>query len=122
MTVCLIVEDSGVVRKAVRRIIQEFSFDRIHETENGLEALEFCQKELPDVIILDWNMPLMNGLEFLIAMRKLENGHKPKVIFCTTENNLSHIQKALMAGADEYIMKPFDKSIIQEKLEQVGII
>jgi two-component system chemotaxis response regulator CheY len=122
MTVCLIVEDSSVVRKAVRRIIQDFSFEQVHETENGQEALDFCKKSLPDVIILDWNMPVMNGLEFLEELRKLDNGHKPKVIFCTTENSLSHIQKALMAGADEYIMKPFDKDIIQEKLEQVGII
>lgn len=122
MITCLIVEDSAVVRKAIRRIIQDFSFDEIHETENGLEALDFCKKGFPNVIILDWNMPVMNGLEFLQALRKLEDGHKPKVIFCTTENTLSHIQKALMAGADEYIMKPFDKSIIQEKLEQVGII
>lgn len=118
---CLVVEDSATVRKAIRRILQDFPFV-IREAEDGSIALKECQQQLPDVIILDWNMPVMNGIDFLVELRKSEGGNAPKVIFCTTENDLQHIRQALMAGADEYIMKPFDKDIIQEKLEQVGAI
>jgi two-component system chemotaxis response regulator CheY len=113
MADCLIVEDSSTVRKAIRRVLEEFPFS-IREAEDGSIALKACQEALPDLIILDWNMPVMNGIDFLRALRQLESGNTPKVIFCTTENDL--------AGADEYIMKPFDKTIIQEKLEQVGAI
>lgn len=121
MADCLIVEDSSTVRKAIRRVLEEFPFS-IREAEDGSIALKACQETLPDLIILDWNMPVMNGIDFLRALRQLESGNTPKVIFCTTENDLKHIREALMAGADEYIMKPFDKTIIQEKLEQVGAI
>jgi two-component system chemotaxis response regulator CheY len=79
-------------------------------------------KALPGFVLLDWNMPVMNGLEFLQALRKLPGGDAPHVVFCTTENDLSHIQEALGAGANEYIMKPFDADIIRGKLEQLGLI
>lgn len=121
MSDCLIVEDSSTVRKAIRRILEDLPFS-IREAEDGSIALEACKAAMPDVIILDWNMPVMNGIEFLEELRKLEKGNSPKVIFCTTENDIKHIRRALMAGADEYIMKPFDKNIIQEKLEIVGMI
>lgn len=118
---CLVVDDSNVVRKVARRITEDLGFNCI-EAEDGQQALELCQKEMPDVIILDWNMPVMNGLEFLKEMRASDNGDHPKVIFCTTENDMDNIQKAMEAGADEYIMKPFDSEIIETKLIQVGII
>jgi two-component system, chemotaxis family, chemotaxis protein CheY len=121
MSDCLIVEDSATVRKAIRRILEGLPFS-IREAEDGSIALKACQASMPAVIILDWNMPVMNGIDFLRELRKLEKGNNPKVIFCTTENDIKHIREALMAGADEYIMKPFDKGIIQEKLEQVGAL
>ncbi len=121
MKTCLIVDDSRVVRKVARKIFEELGFE-CREAEDGQQALDACTAEMPQVILLDWNMPVMNGIDFLRALRQLESGNTPKVIFCTTENDLKHIREALMAGADEYIMKPFDKTIIQEKLEQVGAI
>jgi two-component system, chemotaxis family, chemotaxis protein CheY len=121
MKTCLIVDDSRVVRKVARKILEDLTLV-CDEAENGQLALTACQAKMPDMILLDWNMPVMTGIEFLKAMRALPNGGGPKVIFCTTENDMKHIQEALMAGANEYIMKPFDADIIQSKLSQLDIL
>jgi two-component system chemotaxis response regulator CheY len=120
MKTCLVVDDSGVTRKIARRILEEMNF-RIVEAEDGEKALEACQRELPDAILLDWNMPVMDGLEFLGHLRRLPDGERPKVVFCTTENDMEHIARALRAGANEYIMKPFDKDIIAAKFQEIGL-
>ena len=121
MKQCLIVDDSSVIRKVARRIMEEVNFD-IKEAEDGQKALDQCRETLPDVILLDWNMPVMDGLEFLTELRKEPCGENPKVIFCTTENDMDHITQAISAGANEYIMKPFDKEIIHSKLKEVGLL
>jgi two-component system chemotaxis response regulator CheY len=121
MKSCLVVDDSRVVRKVARRIAEELGFT-CEEAEDGQKAVEACQASMPDAIILDWNMPNMNGLEFLETLRKMDNGDHPKVVFCTTENDMSYIQRAIQAGANEYIMKPFDSEIIQSKFIQVGLL
>lgn len=121
MKYCLIVDDSKVIRTIARRILEELSF-RTEEATNGIEALGVCRKEMPDVILLDWNMPVMSGIDFLKELRKLTGGERPVVVFCTTENDLKHIQEAIQAGANEYIMKPFDSEILQAKFEQVGVL
>lgn len=121
MTSCLIVDDSPTIRKITRRLMEELQVS-CSEAENGLEAVDACSIEMPDVIILDWNMPVMNGIDFLLRLRAMENGHIPKVLFCTTENALEFIQNGFAAGADEYIMKPFDKSILESRLVQLGIL
>jgi two-component system, chemotaxis family, chemotaxis protein CheY len=107
MKTCLVVDDSSVIRKVARRI---------------LEGLEACRGKMPDAILLDWNMPKMDGYEFLRSLRKLPQGGHPKVVFCTTENDVAHIARALHAGANEYIMKPFDKEIVEAKFQEVGLI
>ena len=121
MKSCLIVDDSRVVRKVARRILEDLHFS-IEEAADGRLAMEACLRKMPDVILLDWNMPVMNGLDFLRALRKTPGGTSPVVVFCTTENDLAHIQEALGAGADEYIMKPFDGDIIRNKFAQVGLL
>lgn len=121
MKTCLVVDDSRVVRKVARRIAEELEFS-CDEAEDGQKAYEYCQGKMPDVIILDWNMPVMSGIEFLERLRGMPGGDYPKVVLCTTENDLSHIQRAMMAGANEYIMKPFDKDIIQGKFIQIGLL
>ena len=118
---CLVVDDSSVIRKVARRILEGFEF-KVSEAEDGQQALDACLKEMPEAILLDWNMPVMDGFEFLQKLRKVPNGDKPKVVFCTTENDVAHIARALRAGADEYIMKPFDKEIVEAKFHEVGLI
>ena len=117
---CLIVDDSAVVRKVARRIIEMLSF-RVTEAENGETALDVCAADMPDAVLLDWNMPIMDGYECLKALRQMPNGDGPKVVFCTTENDVGHIARAMHAGADEYIMKPFDKEIMTAKFQEVGL-
>jgi two-component system chemotaxis response regulator CheY len=121
MRTCLVVDDSGVIRKIARRILEEMNF-QVVEAEDGEKALEVCKRGLPDAVLLDWNMPVMDGYEFLGHLRRLPSGELPKVVFCTTENGMDHIARALKAGANEYIMKPFDKDIVAAKFQEVGLI
>jgi two-component system chemotaxis response regulator CheY len=106
MKTCLVVDDSRVIRKVARRI---------------LEALAWCRSAMPDAILLDWNMPVMTGIEFLRRLREEPEGETPVVVFCTVENDLAHIREALEAGANEYIMKPFDGDIISAKFVEAGL-
>ncbi len=121
MKTCLVVDDSSVIRKVARRILEGLEF-QISEAEDGEDALTACRKEMPDAILLDWNMPKMDGYEFLRMLRRLPDGDRPKVVFCTTENDVAHIARALHAGANEYIMKPFDREIVEAKFQEVGLI
>jgi two-component system, chemotaxis family, chemotaxis protein CheY len=121
MKTCLVVDDSRVIRKVTCRILKDLSFET-EEAGNGEMALIACRRKMPDVILLDWNLPLMTGMEFLRALRNETNGAHPVVLFCTTENDVAHITEALAAGADEYIMKPFDREIIEEKFAEVGLM
>jgi len=121
MKTCLVVDDSSVIRKVARRILEGLDF-QISEAESGEEAIEACRGRIPDAILLDWNMPKMDGYEFLRVLRRLPGGDKPKVVFCTTENDVAHIARALHAGANEYIMKPFDKDIVEAKFQEVGLL
>lgn len=121
MKKCLIVDDSKIVRKVVRRILDPHGFD-MAEAEDGQDALNQVKAQAFDFIILDWNMPVMDGVTFLKEMRADSSISQPKVIFCTTENDFSKIETALSAGADEYVMKPFDEEIIIGKLTQLGIM
>lgn len=116
----LVVDDSKVVRLFARRILEELGF-KVQEAEDGQAALTNCKAELPGFVLLDWNMPVMNGLEFMQVFRKLPKADAVPVIFCTTENEMSKIMTALENGANEYIMKPFDKEILAGKLSQLNI-
>ncbi len=118
---CLVVDDSAVIRKVARRILEGLAF-QVSEAEDGQQALAVCKSGMPDAVLLDWNMPVMDGYEFLKQLRTLPNGRKPKVVFSTTENDVAHIARAMHAGADEYIMKPFDKDIMTLKFQEVGLV
>ncbi len=121
MKTCLVVDDSRVIRKVARRILEEMDF-QIVEAADGEEALKACDNQMPDAVLLDWNMPVMNGFDFLQQLRGREHGDEPIVVFCTTENDVDHITKAINAGANEYIMKPFDREIIQAKFSEAGLV
>lgn len=118
---CLVVDDSLVVRKAARRIIEGFGF-AVREAKDGQEALAACRASLPDGVLLDWNMPVMDGIAFLRAARAEFGAEHPRIVLCTTESEFARIVEALDAGAQEYVMKPFDAEIIRDKFTQAGLL
>ncbi len=100
MKSCLVVDDSSGRRQVARRILEDLDFSTA-EAGHGLEALTACRKQMPDAVLLDWNMPVMNGIEFVRQLRREPGGERPIVVFCTTENDIDHISEAIRAGADE---------------------
>jgi len=104
-----------------KKIVTELGLES-DEAADGVEALAKCKVKLPDVILLDWNMPNKDGMEVLQEIRAMPGGATPIIIFVTTENDMDHITKALESGANEYIMKPFDSEILQNKLMQSGVL
>jgi two-component system, chemotaxis family, chemotaxis protein CheY len=120
MKTCLVVDDSKVIRKVARHILEGLDFS-VTEAGDGREALDKCRGEVPDVVLLDWNMPVMSGMDFLRGLRDLNLQSRPKVVFCTTENGMAYIRAAIEAGADEYVMKPFDRDTLESKLQIVGL-
>ena len=120
MKTCLVVDDSKVIRKVARHILETLNFT-VDEAEDGQQALDRVGQQMPDVVLLDWNMPVMSGMEFLKNLRQTAFASQPKVVFCTTENDAAHIRAAIDAGADEYVMKPFDRETLESKLQIVGV-
>ena len=116
---CLLVDDSRMIRKVARRIVSDVGY-HVDEAENGEEALKKCRISMPDLIILDWDMPVMTGLEFLAALRQEPSGKRPKVVFCTTKKDTFDIHKGIDHGADEYVTKPFDEASLMAKLTRIG--
>ena len=122
MKTILIVDDSPFTRKAIRRIIEPMGLD-VEEAGDGVEALSHLEGgSSPDMILLDVDMPEMDGLTFLKTLRSREDLVQPPVVMCTTVNALTKIAEALESGADEYVMKPFDEEILGEKLAAVGVL
>jgi two-component system chemotaxis response regulator CheY len=117
MKSCLIVDDSSVVRKVARRILEDMDYI-VDEAEDGQEALDKCRQEMPDAVLLDWQMPIMGGLEFLKLLRAYVGGERPRVVYCTTENDIGHIAMALKAGADDYMMKPIVRDLLESKFQE----
>ncbi|MBC7985439.1 MAG: response regulator [Sphingomonadaceae bacterium] len=120
MKSCLVVDDSKVIRKVARHMLETLDFS-VEEAVDGRDALSQVERETPDVVLLDWNMPIMSGMEFLRALALAKMSKRPKVVFCTTENGIAHIRAAIDAGADEYVMKPFDRETLHTKLQIVGV-
>jgi two-component system, chemotaxis family, chemotaxis protein CheY len=120
MTECLIVDDSKVIRKISRQMFENAGFT-VNEAENGAHALDFLSQRTVDLVILDWNMPVMTGIEFMEKLNAANLAERPKIIFCTTESGLSFIRKAIDAGADDYILKPFDSKSLISKVNDLGI-
>jgi two-component system, chemotaxis family, chemotaxis protein CheY len=121
MRQCLVVDDSDVIRKVAKAILKALNYETI-EAENGQVALEKCNVKMPDAILVDWHMPVMGGIEFLNSLRLQAQGRSPTVFYCTTENDHVDIARALAAGADDYILKPFDREAIRSKFADAGMI
>ena len=120
MRTCIVVDDSSVVRKVARRIFEQFDF-AVSEAEDGAQALQLCQRQLPDAVLVDASMPVMDGYEFLRGLRRMPGGDRPKVIMCHVENADAYIARAHHVGANDILLKPFDTSRVAAKLAAVGL-
>jgi two-component system chemotaxis response regulator CheY len=118
---CLIVDDSRVVRKISSQIVQGLGFQVI-EAENGEEALARCRAAMPGLVLLDWDMPIMTGIQFITQLRALDAPYQPITVFCTSRGESSDIHNGIAAGADEYVTKPFTAESLKAKLERIGAI
>lgn len=118
---CLVVDDSAVVRKVARRILERYGFS-VREAADGQQALDAVRAAMPRAVLLDRNMPVMDGIGFLRALRAEYGPDEPVVVMCTTEAGTEKILEGLEAGAQEYVMKPFDEEILRDKLVQAGLL
>ena len=117
----LIVDDSRVMRMLLRKMVNELGVDDIVEAGDGQEALELVDSHVPDLAMVDWNMPVMNGLEFVAALRERRDCDRVKVMMVTSESDPRQVYEALKAGADEYAVKPIDREILADKLQLMGL-
>lgn len=119
----LVVDDSRAIRMMLKRMLGELGFDEFHEAGHGGEALvKLDEIEAPDVMLVDWNMPEMNGLELIRAVRADATRRDIPIVMVTTETEVEQVVRALAAGASEYVMKPFTKDVISDKLDLLGIV
>ena len=118
---CLIVDDSSSIRKVARRILEESNF-RAEEAETREEALAKCSDEMPDCVVVDWQMPDGDVLGFMAKLRGLPNGNRPTVLYLTSENDPLHIARALRNGADVHVMKPFDRETFLRPFAEAGLV
>jgi two-component system chemotaxis response regulator CheY len=118
---CLVIDDSRAIRAVARRIIEGLEYS-VTEAADGPAGLRVCRETMPDLIMLDWNLPAMAGMTFVRALRAQPGGQRPFILFCATENDAGKIAQARAAGANECILKPFDGASVRAKLVQVGVI
>ncbi len=117
---CLVVDDSRVIRKVSAKIARSLEYEVI-EAQDGEEALARCKQRMPDLVLTDWNMPEMDGIEFVTALRAIPTPRAPIVVFCTSNGEASEIHEGIAAGADDYVIKPFDEAALRAKLEKIGV-
>lgn len=108
-----------MIRKVARKIVEGIGYAVI-EAENGEEGLARCRSSMPHLVITDWNMPVMSGIEFVTALRAIPTELRPHVVFCTTNSGARDIHKGIEAGADEYVIKPFDEASLISRLQAIG--
>lgn len=112
----LVIDDSSSTRSILKRYLREMNYE-VLEAGNGREALQRCQEaQSIDIALVDWNMPVMNGIDFVRALRAQKEYDQVKLMMVTTENDTARIVEALDAGANEFVMKPFTLEVLQEKM------
>jgi len=117
----LVADDSSVIRRVARRICEDLEI-RVSEAEDADQALELCRRDMPDAVMVDWHMPGMDAFDFIREVRGMDHGSDPKILFCLTEYNLAQVARAKRAGADDHLLKPFDKEVIEAKLKDIGLL
>lgn len=118
MRLCLIVDDASVIRKVARHIIESMRFTVV-EAESAQQAIESCRNEMPDLILLDWQLPGSTATETIAAIRALRQDRRPIIVYCTTDYDTTDISRAFAVGADTFLLKPFDRESIDAKLSEI---
>ncbi len=121
MQTCLIADDSKIMRMLLSKIMENFGYT-VTEADDGEDLLEQCAKNMPDVIISDWNLPLIDGIDILYKIRADKKIKQPYFIFCSYIKDPEIIKQAIKGGADDFIMRPFDEDIIASKLKIIKIM
>ncbi len=117
----LVVDDSRTMRSILKRALEQCGFE-VQEAVNGRDAIQrLALMRIPDLALVDWNMPEMTGIEFVIAVRGDKNYDAMRIVMVTTETEMEQVQRALTAGANEYVMKPFTKEVLVDKLTILGL-
>jgi two-component system, chemotaxis family, chemotaxis protein CheY len=116
----LVIDDSRAMRLILGRMLRDLGFT-VADATNGREGLERLSATAPDLVLVDWNMPEMSGIEFLESMRRPPYASTAKVLMVTTESEVTQVIAALGAGADEYLMKPFTPAAVLDKLHLLGL-
>jgi len=115
----LVVDDFATMRKIIKNLLGQLGYKNVHEADDGSTALVMLKKERFDLIIADWNMPQMSGLDLLKTTRRNENYKNTPFVMVTAEANKNNIVAAIQAGANEYIIKPFNANTLQEKIKKI---
>ena len=121
MPSCIVADDSKIMRMLISKIMENFGYS-VDEAENGEDLLEQCAKNMPDLIICDWEMPLIDGIDVLLKIRTDKKVKQPVFMFCSYIKDPQVIEQAISAGADDFIMRPFDEDIIASKLRIIKIL
>lgn len=121
MSSCIIADDSKIIRMLLSKIMSNFGYE-VTEAENGEDLLSQCAKNIPNLIICDWNLPLIDGIDVLLKIRSDKKIKQPFFIFCSYITDTNIISQALNAGADDFIMRPFDEDIIASKLKILKVL
>ena len=121
MNRCLVIDDSQVMRKVARAILEDLNVD-VAEAEDVDVAFEYCRAGMPELILLDIDLPSSNAVEFVRRIRNEDGGERPVIVFCPTDNDVVQISKALQAGANDYVQKPFDREMLASKLTTAGLL
>ena len=118
---CLIVDDSEIIRRVTKQMLNGLRFDT-GEAVDAMDAVTRCRAAMPDAILLDWSLPEVSGIDCLQALRKLPDGEKPIILYCTTENDPVEFKRARTAGATDVLVKPYDRATLSRKLAEAGLI
>jgi two-component system chemotaxis response regulator CheY len=121
MKTCLVVDDSQIVRNVAVALFESWLL-KVSEAEGGQQALDACRRHMPDLIFLDWHMPGMSAVEFIGALRALPGGDHPFILYCVTEHDTVDISRAIAVGANDYILKPFNREMIEQKLAEIEAV
>lgn len=119
----MVVDDSRAMRSILGKMLLELGFSEVLEAEHGRCALDRLERlEPPEVVLIDWNMPVMNGLDLIAAVRAEPRFDRTRLLMVTSETDARHVYAALEAGVDEYAMKPVTRDVIEDKLTMLGVV